>query len=538
MMSLIESLRRGEEEAFSQLETVDSSLITMNLPALIEIAFKQDDRMRSFNVLRRVHEVLQSDPLSVDTHFETLIQTIRKIVEMGLPEDDLLNSAGTMFLTLILPKFMADASVVERHAGFLLYLMAAGGTYGQLSASPVSQAAQNRPKVIAPYVKDLFNAIKAGNDVLLVALYGLYPHNKEGFEQEFDTLMELYHIKPAHKSIILKVIGDIATSRPEMVKPHLETFLPDLSGMGTSYLVLSIFVEVAKVDPYAVEPYIDRIYSEVDNQPHMAYSVPNLLGLIGRELRTAEMLERLMALARKVPEEALPMVLAEVRNLGELDPSLLETYIEEIKGFETHQQEGVRDQARMIVDLYEGRSLRTLELSIEEQNRRIGEAVKSTEDLRKYVDENVSELKDFIAQINKKLPIPKRFSTKGRIRKTLILEFVCEGSSPNCLFPDDRPFTTETKDWNKWLKIAFSGIKLGKSLIVPASGGDAVSAVKDAYDAYKEKYDKDFLAYIKEPFLTSAEQDNLVNQLRDSKFFNVFNYDAQTANWVCTMCNL
>ncbi|RMG30411.1 MAG: hypothetical protein D6732_16280 [Methanobacteriota archaeon] len=537
-MSLIEALRRGEKEAFGQLDTMEPSLITSNLSELIEIALKQQDRMNSFNLLRKIHEVLQSDPVSLEENFERIVDLIKRIVDMDLPEDDLLNSSGTMFLTLILPKFMADPSIVDRYAGFLLHLMAVGGTYGQLSASPISQVAQNRPQVIAPYVKELFSAIKTGNDTLLVALYGLYPYNKEGFEEEFETLMELYKLKPAHKSIILKVIGDIATSRPEMIKPHLGTFLPDLSGMGTSYLVLNIFTEVAKADPHAVEPFIDRIYAEVDNQPHMAYSVPNLLGLIGRALRTEDMLEKLVVLMRKVPEEALPMVLAEIRNLGEMDTSLLDPYITEIKKLENHQQEGVRDQARMVVDLYEGRSLRTLELSIEEQNRRISEAVQSTEDLRRYVDENVSELKDFIAQINKKLPIPKRFSTRGKIRKTLILEFVCDGGSPNCLFPDERPFTTETKDWNKWLKIAFSGIKLGKSLIVPASAGDAISAVKDAYDAYKEKYDKDFLSYIKEPFLTSAEQDNLVNQLRDSKFFNVFSYDAQTANWVCTMCSL
>lgn len=538
MMSLLESLRQGDEEAFSSLEETEASEIIESLPELIQVAFEQEDRMRSFAVFRKIHEVLQSNPQEIDRHFGTIVDAIERIVDMKPPEDDLLHSAGTMLYTLVVQKFIVDPMLVDQHARFLLKLMSAGGTFGQLTVSPISQAAQNRPKVIAPYVRELFEAIRAGNDVLMVALYGLYPHNKEGFEEEFPTLMELYRSKPAHKSITLKIIGDIAASRPELVRDHLEEFLPDLQGMGTSYQALVIFTEVAKVDPEAVEPFIDQIYAEAESQPHMAYSVPNLLGLVGRKMRTEDMLEKLMALSKKVPEEALPLVLAEVRNLGEVDTSLLDEYMDEIRAFESHQQEGVRDQARMIVDLYEGRSLRTLELSIEEQNRRIAEAVKTTEDLRRYVDENISELKDFIAQINKKLPIPKRFSTRGMIRKTLVLEFVCEGDSPNCLFPDDRPFTTETKDWNKWLKIAFSGIKLGKSLIVPASGGDAISAVKDAYDAYKDRYDKDFLSYIKEPFLTSSEQDNLVNQLRDAKFFNVFNYDAQTAKWVCTMCGL
>ncbi len=258
-MSLLEGLQRGDEDAFSKLQAEDASTITQNLSELIQIAFNLDDRMRSFAIFKRIHEVLQTNPLEVENHFEIIVNTIEQIVDMHLSDEDPLHGAGTMFFTLIIPKFMADPMLVDRYARFLLKLMSEGGTFGQLAASPVTQAAQNRPKVIAPYVKELFEAIKAGNDVLLVALYGLYPHNKEGFEEEFQTIMDLYRTKPGQKSIILKVIGDIASSKPELVKPHLEEFLQDLHGMGTSYQALVIFTEVAKVDTAVVDPFIDHI---------------------------------------------------------------------------------------------------------------------------------------------------------------------------------------------------------------------------------------------------------------------------------------
>jgi hypothetical protein len=82
-----------------------------------------------------------------------------------------------------------------------------------------------------------------------------------------------------------------------------------------------------------------------------------------------------------------------------------------------------------------------------------------------------------------------------------------------------------------------SAVRIGKSIIFPIESGDAVDAVREAYDAYKDKNDKDFLAYISEPFLTSKEQDNLVNQLRDAQFFDVFNYIVETADWACIMCH-
>lgn len=39
-----------------------------------------------------------------------------------------------------------------------------------------------------------------------------------------------------------------------------------------------------------------------------------------------------------------------------------------------------------------------------------------------------------------------------------------------------------------------------------------------------------------EPFLTSEEQDKLLNQLRAASFFQKFQYDNQTANWLCANC--
>jgi hypothetical protein len=157
--------------------------------------------------------------------------------------------------------------------------------------------------------------------------------------------------------------------------------------------------------------------------------------------------------------------------------------------------------------------------------------------LKEYVDQNVEMLKYFIADVVKKLPVPTKFSTEGRIRKTIHLHFNCGLQFERCLYPEDRPFITESKDWNKWLKIAMSAVRIGKAIIFPIESTDAVDAVREAYEAYKEKGDRDFLAYIGEPFLTSKEQDNLVNQLRDARFFDVFNYVPETGEWACLMCN-
>jgi len=56
-------------------------------------------------------------------------------------------------------------------------------------------------------------------------------------------------------------------------------------------------------------------------------------------------------------------------------------------------------------------------------------------------------------------------------------------------------------------------------------------AIKDIYKGYKAKDDADFETFIKEPFLTSAESDRLINQLRAAGFFDKMEYDAQKGDW-------
>jgi hypothetical protein len=51
------------------------------------------------------------------------------------------------------------------------------------------------------------------------------------------------------------------------------------------------------------------------------------------------------------------------------------------------------------------------------------------------------------------------------------------------------------------------------------------------YGAYKTKDDADFNTFVTQPFLTSEESDKLINQLRDSGFFDKMEYSAQNGDW-------
>ena len=129
----------------------------------------------------------------------------------------------------------------------------------------------------------------------------------------------------------------------------------------------------------------------------------------------------------------------------------------------------------------------------------------------------------------KKLPQPCKLVVVGGIKKTLVLHFECARTG--------QTVTTETSDWNQWCKVGFGLIKLGKCAVEAAAGNPmalagGVGAIADVYKGYKTKDDADFDTYISQPFLTSAESDKLINQLRAGGFFNKMTYDPQEGNWV------
>ena len=117
----------------------------------------------------------------------------------------------------------------------------------------------------------------------------------------------------------------------------------------------------------------------------------------------------------------------------------------------------------------------------------------------------------------------------GTLRKTLILHFEC------CRTGYEFPIVSH--EWSKWLKMGFSLVKAGQAVIDLGMGNPlgilkkGVECIQEIYSAYKTNDDDEFNTYITNPFLTSTEQDQLLEKLRDQKFFEVFAYDAQRGGW-------
>lgn len=160
---------------------------------------------------------------------------------------------------------------------------------------------------------------------------------------------------------------------------------------------------------------------------------------------------------------------------------------------------------------------------MEEQMKEMNE---NLEELASKVTSQQSQMKEFLALLVKKLPIPSSYGAKGKIRKRLILTFKCSrGRKPD--------FVMETADWSKWITVVF----LAAQCVEDAVSLTVLGLLKDLkalYDTLMKSGlsgETRFNTLISAPFLTSKEEDDLICGLRANGFFNQFDYDADTATW-------
>jgi hypothetical protein len=193
-----------------------------------------------------------------------------------------------------------------------------------------------------------------------------------------------------------------------------------------------------------------------------------------------------------------------------------------------------------------------LEKRCDELNGRVTGACADWEQVKAFMEENVREVKDFIADIVKKLPQPSGFGVDGKAKRSLRLKFTCCHSVNGVCQHHVRgagagdgtgeAFECVTNEWAKWVKVGMSLLSVGKAALDIGLGNPlglltrGASALKEIYGHHKNEEDKDFNTFISQPFLTSAESDNLIGQLRSSSFFSHFDYDAQAGGWSCHAC--
>ena len=537
-----EKIRREAGEFLVKRATDSPQEFESRIPELLSYIKQSNDDMVSMQIAHACMIVCDKVPGAARKHHASIMATLEFLSSREMSEDDsesMISATASHLFTTQIQTLVADSQLLETTLPLVFKYLKKKGAARWPAYRVVTSVSYENPRLLENYTGDVIDLVGQGSKELSASLMYLYQIKPEDFHSRLDLLVQLYQSDADLRSLLLSVFVEMSRDNPEQLIPHLELFVGGLKSPVSASMSTVVLSEIARVNPGVVYPHLAQIQQSLDDVDALKFTVPQLLGLIGRlsEEVAREILPFLAELLKDADQNLAIMVLSEFRNLGQMNKDLLVPYMELIRKYVDDPQQYVRDQANLIIDIMEGRDLRSIATQLEEQSTLIKEAALSVDSLKAYVDKNVEILKTFIADVVKKLPIPIRFSTEGRVRQTLQLHYVCGIQKERCLYPLERPFVTETKEWSKWLKIAMSAVSIGKAVIFPFETSDAIDSVRSAYKLYKSKEESDFLSFISEPFLTSSEQDKLIVQLREARFFDVFNYDPQTAEWTCLMCN-
>ena len=536
-----EDVRKNAIDDIYGLSSTKPDELAPHMRSLLKVIQTTSDTYIFQHLGSTISTIASSIPTLGTDYFDDILETVTVLAENFAMADESEQFVGICTIGLletIRQPITTDQRKFTQALPTFFKIMEKDHSVKYSAMGYTSPMVSRNPRLFKDYVPQIFNLVKGGMTEMISLLWELYKYNPPFYEENIDFLLQMAK-DVNYASIALMILGEMAKKNSTVMNPYISDLKETIHSPHTASSSIMIFSEIARNNPELIQPILPEIQEAMEYNDTLKMMAPNIFGLVGRMSTetAAEILPFLVELLDDPDHNVHTVTLMEIRNLGDMDRSLLDPYIKKIRTLENDPQEYIRDQAKHIVDIYEGRTVREFAAAIDDQNKRISEMVHSYEDLKAYVDENVTELKDFISQIAKKLPIPSEFSTEGRIRKIMKLHFTCSLQNERCLYPSDRHFTTETKAWNKWLKIALSAVKIGAAVIHPLAAGGAVDAVKEVYEAYKTKEDTDFISYISQPFLTSTEQDNLIVQLRNARFFDMFSYNAQQGNWACIMCN-
>jgi len=152
-----------------------------------------------------------------------------------------------------------------------------------------------------------------------------------------------------------------------------------------------------------------------------------------------------------------------------------------------------------------------------------------------FCEKHIDKIKSYMQKIFVKIPLPVKCTIEERKSKKLAkLHFVCQGKGNHCLYYKTF-FTMKTRNARIWIHLMFLALQ-AKASSPLCTSEPSVGALKNCWDTLKLD-NKTFLTLVTSSFPSSKDQDILMNELRTSRYFDVFEFNALVNIWGCFLCN-
>ncbi|XP_065349191.1 protein melted [Cloeon dipterum] len=155
--------------------------------------------------------------------------------------------------------------------------------------------------------------------------------------------------------------------------------------------------------------------------------------------------------------------------------------------------------------------------------------------IQHFCEKHLDKIKSYMDKVCVKIPPPAKCTIEERkAKKFAKLHFACQGQGEHCLYSRGF-FTMRTRNARIWIHLMFLALQ-AKSQSALSSRENSLTSLKNCWDILKCET-KSFLTLVTSAFPCSKDQDMLLHELRNSGYFDVFEYNVTRQIWGCFLCN-
>lgn len=420
-------------------------------------------------------------------------------------------SAKNVVLTILTNLNMYGQYDISPFISSLFHCLHSGSKDMQsISAGMIYRHLTQQPSAVTMHTKEIVNAYVKGHHIFHTFVMQIIQIDPSLLENHLETFIPLLADQNM-QSIALSLYLQMATKKPETIIKLLPSLAPYIGNPFAGAQVIAIYIEIAKKDSSILQPYFEEIMSLLFTGTTVRYEIPTLLAIIGtNEAEKAPVIIKdLVKIAEEEDDTMKTHALTALNTLLVTYPHILEAHKEPIEAMTSYPVESVRIIADSIVS-----------------------TLNHTDS--KSVAQAIYDIKEFIAEVVQKIPLPTDINVKRGMQETITLSFTCAAQKPGCLVPENRPFTIMTHQWHSWIKFTAMAAQAG----VAAAFGDLVGVTEAARAVWEELSDTTSTPFseLGSQMLTSQEKDFIINGLRAEHFFETMVYNAQRATWECKHC--
>lgn len=192
--------------------------------------------------------------------------------------------------------------------------------------------------------------------------------------------------------------------------------------------------------------------------------------------------------------------------------------------------EGPFKSPRVVLDHSEGpfksnKSVTLLNVNSSNVNHRMSVFEPSMRDtIQHFCEKHLDKIKAYMKTVEHRLPLchtPAKVTIEERrAKKFAKLHFACQARADHCLYSKTF-FSMRTRHAKVWIHLMFLDLQ-SRSEHALSSYDTSVSSLKHCWDTLKFENRTSFITLVTSAFPPVREQDALINELRNSGFFDVF----------------